>query len=81
MIAPLSERRPLLRLRLSRRRRDELQALIVMAVAVISVLAVAAVAVPLAAYFSQYGRVTGGFGAGRQDALAESQQPFEWRHE
>ena len=81
MVAPLSERRPLPRSRLSRRRRDELQALIVMAVAVISVLAVVAVAVPLAAYFSQYGRLTGGFGAGRQDALAESQQPFEWRHE
>jgi hypothetical protein len=38
MVAPLSERRPLLRLRLSRCRRDELQALIVMAVAVIGML-------------------------------------------
>jgi hypothetical protein len=78
---PLSERQPFPRFRISRQSRTELRALAMMAITVVSVLAVVAVAVPLAAYFSQYGRLTGGFGAGRQDALAESQQPFEWRHE
>ena len=54
MAAPLPEQRPLPRSRLSRRRRDELRALTMMAITVLSVLAVVAVAVPLATYFSQH---------------------------
>ena len=58
-----------------RHRRDELQALIVMAVAVISMLAVVALAVPLTAYFAQYGRYMGAFGAGAYPSAGRRQAP------